>query len=118
MQDQQTNLTPSTNGTKKSLKGRTRQWKDLSTDALSEGFDNYSASYIVGRTPLVWSQLAIGSLFSRSKAGKALHIKLDAAKAVCLDTSESLEVAPKYRPTLQVWKVTSFNSTTTTTTGD
>ena len=113
MQDQEKPITLSTNGIRKSLKGRVRQWKDLSTDALSEGFDGYSASYIVGRTPLTWSQLAIGCLFSRSKSGKNLHIKLDAAKAVSLDTNESLEIAPKYRPTLQVWKVTSFNSTTT-----
>jgi hypothetical protein len=113
MQDQQTNSTLSTNGARKSLKGRTRQWKDLSTDPLSEGFDEHTAAYIVGRTPLTWSQLSIGSLFSRSKSGKNLHIKLDAAKAVSLDTNESLEIAPKYRPTLQVWKVTSFNSTTT-----
>lgn len=114
MDELRTNTTLSSNGLeKRSRKGVKRQWKDLPVDALAEGFDEYTANYIVGRTPLVWNQLPIGSMFSRSKSGKTLHIKLDAAKAICLDTLEAIEVAPKIRVSLQVWKVTSFNSTTT-----
>lgn len=114
MDDLKINSIPSTNGVvRKSRKGVKREWKDLPTDVLAEGFDQHTATYTVGRTPLSWKELPIGSVFSRTKNGKPLHIKLDAAKAICLDTWEAIEVAPKYRASLQVWKVTSFNSTTT-----
>ena len=114
MDDLKTSTSLSTNGlARRSRKGVKREWKDLPTDVLSEGFDQHTASYTVGRTPLSWKELPIGAVFSRSKSGRTLHIKLDAAKAICLDTLEAIEVAPKIRVSLQVWKVTSFNSTTT-----
>lgn len=95
-----------------SRKGKTKQWKDLATDPLAEGFDEHNATYIVGRTPVTWEQLGTGKLFSRSKAGKSLHIKLDSGRAICLDTGASIEVAPRIRLSLQVWQVTAINSTT------
>ena len=115
MQDQQrdsTALTNSINAIRRSRKGVKRQWKDLPPDPLAEGFDEHTASYIVGKSSVTWADLAIGAMFSRSKSGKALHVKLDAGHANCLDTGEQIEIAPKHRPILQVWKVTSINTTT------
>jgi hypothetical protein len=102
----------STDTQKSTRKGRTRKWKDLSTDPLKDGFEEYKASVIVGKTPILWNTLSPGALFSRSESGANLHVKIDAAKAVSLDTGDSLEVAPDYRKRFEVWKVTSFNSTT------
>lgn len=98
----------------KPRRGKPKQWKDLTTDPLAEGFDEHHASYIIGRTPITWSQLGTGALFSRSKSGKALHVKLDSGRAICLDTGASIEVAPRIRLSLQVWQVTSINTTTAT----
>ena len=99
------------NSARASRKGTTKQWKDLATDPLADGFDEHHASYIVGRTPLTWEQLGTGKLFSRSKLGKSLHVKLDSGRATCLDTGSSIEVAPRIRRTLQVWQVTFINTT-------
>lgn len=115
MTDQQT-----TNGTainprspnNSRLKGRKKEWKDLSIDPLAEGFDGHQAEYVVGKSPVAWSSLEPGQLFSRSKAGKNLHVKLNDGRGVCLDTRQSIEVKPSIRNSLQVWLVTSFNSTT------
>lgn len=108
------NNSVSTDTQKKSRKGRRRQWKDLSTDPLKDGFEEYKAVVIIGRTAVSWDSLPPGGLFSRSESGTNLHCKIDAAKAVSLDTGDALEIAPKYRETLQIWKVTSFNSTVVT----
>jgi len=117
MDNQQNNLSTANSGvifpTRQSRKGVKRQWKDLPPDPLAEGFEEHTAHYIVGKTSITWAGLAIGAIFSRSKSGKALHVKLDAGHAICLDTGEQIEVAPKHRPILQVWKVTSINTTTT-----
>jgi hypothetical protein len=111
MEEQKITLPPSTNGSvRRSRKGIKREWKDLPQDPLAEGFDEYQSTYIVGKTPVTWSSLTTGSLFTRSKSGKLIHCKLDAGHAIALDTGESLEIAPKYRVTLQVYKVTAFNS--------
>ena len=116
MESQQVNNGVSTNSLnpalRRSRKGIKRQWKDLPPDPLAEGFDNYPASYIVGKSSITWADLNVGSIFSRSKSGKSLHMKIDAGRAICMDTGDSLEIAPKLRMGLQVWKVTSFNSTT------
>lgn len=116
MESQQLNSGVSANGVnaagKRSRKGIKRQWKDLPPDPLALGFDNYPASYIVGKSSITWADLNVGSIFSRSKSGKSLHMKIDAGRAICMDTGDSLEIAPKLRMGLQVWKVTSFNSTT------
>lgn len=34
------------------LKGRKKQWKDLTIDPLAEGFDSHQAEYVVGKSPL------------------------------------------------------------------
>ena len=119
MQDQHRDLSSLTNSlnevkneNRRSRKGVKRQWKDLPPDPLAEGFDEHTANYIVGKSSVTWADLAIGAIFSRSKSGKALHVKLDAGHGICLDTGEQIEIAPKHRPILQIWKVTSINTTT------
>lgn len=99
------------NGTS-SRKGKQKQWKDLTQDPLSEGFDTYQAEYVVGKAPLSWLSLSPGQLFSRTKSGKSLYVKMNDGRAICLDTKQSIEIKPAIRPTFQVWLVTSFNSTT------
>lgn len=91
---------------------KAKQWKDLSIDPLSEGFDSHQAEYVVGKAPVSWSTLKSGDIFSRSKSGKSLYIKMNDGRAVCLDTRQSIEVKPAIRMSFQVWLVTSFNSTT------
>ena len=56
------------------------------------GFDNSPFSYIVGKSSLTWADLNVGSIFSRSKSGKSLHMKIDAGRAISMDTGESLEI--------------------------
>ena len=88
MVDQPIETSLSINGIqKRSRKGIKRQWKDLPVDPLADGFDEHKATYIIGRSPISWAELGTGALFSRSKSGKALHIKIDAGHAVCLDLS-------------------------------
>ncbi|WGV25680.1 hypothetical protein [Halotia branconii] len=98
--------------TANSRKGKKKEWKDLSIDPLSEGFDGHQAEYVVGKAPVTWAHIQTGQLFSRSKSGKNLHVKLNDGRAVCLDTQKPLEVKPSIRNSLQVWVVTNFNSTT------
>jgi hypothetical protein len=94
------------------LKGKPKVWKDLSVDPLAEGFDSHQAEYVVGKSPVSWSTVSPGQLFSRSKSGKSLYVKLNDGRATCLDTRQSIEVKPAIRNSMQVWLVTSFNSTT------
>lgn len=94
------------------LKGKTKVWKDLAADPLAEGFDSHQAEYVVGKSPVSWSTVEPGQLFSRSKTGKNLYVKMNEGRAICLDTRQSVEVKPSLRNSLQVWLVTSFNSTT------
>lgn len=115
MTDQQFIDKHSANGVKSTTsprKGKPRQWKDLSIDPLSEGFDSHQADYVVGKSPVSWSIVEVGQLFSRSKTGKNLHVKVNDGRAICLDTRAAIEVKPAIRNSLQVWLVTSFNSTT------
>ncbi|MBH8577005.1 hypothetical protein I8752_29290 [Nostocaceae cyanobacterium CENA369] len=115
MSDQQTTDKATTNGRitpTNSLKGRKKQWKSLAVDPLAEGFDGHQAEYVVGKSPLTWATLQPGQLFSRSKSGKNLHVKLNDGRAICLDTRQPIEFEPRIRNTQQVWLVTSFNSTT------
>lgn len=93
-------------------KGKAKVWKDLSIDPLAEGFDSHQAEYVVGKSPVSWSTITPGQLFSRSKSGKSLWVKLNDGRATCLDTRQSIEVKPSIRNSMQVWLVTSFNSTT------
>lgn len=115
MSEQQTTDKP-TNGRasihNNSRKGKKKEWKDLSVDPLAEGFDGHQAEYVVGKSPVTWATIKAGQLFSRSKAGKNLHVKLNDGRAVSLDTREAIEIKPSIRNTTQVWLVTSFNSTT------
>jgi hypothetical protein len=115
MSEQQTTDKPLTNGRTSSNtkpKGKSKQWKDLAVDPLSEGFDSHHAEYVVGKSPIVWSSVEPGQLFSRTKSGKNLYVKMNEGRATCLDTRQSIEVKPTIRNTMQVWLVTSFNSTT------
>ncbi len=114
MTDQQTTDKP-LNGqrpsTFNSRKGRKKEWKDLTVDPLSEGSDSHHAEYVTGKAPMTWALLEVGQLFSRSKGGKNLHVKLNHGRAICLDTRQAIEVKPSIRNSLQVWVVTNFNST-------
>ncbi|AFY31618.1 hypothetical protein [Calothrix sp. PCC 7507] len=94
-----------------SRKGRKKEWKDLTIDPLSEGYDSYQADYVVGKAPITWALLEAGQLFSRSKTGKNLHVKLNDGRAICLDTRQPIEIKPSIRNSLQIWVVTNFNST-------
>jgi len=114
MTDQQTTDKPlngrlMTNYT--SRKGKKKEWKDLTIDPLSEGYDSHHAEYVVGKAPITWALLEAGQLFSRSKSGKNLHVKLNDGRAICLDTRQPIEIKPSIRNSLQVWVVTNFNST-------
>lgn len=117
MSEQDTISKPSTNG-RSSLNSSTikrrKQWKDLPPDTLSDGFSEHQAVYTVGNSPLSWSQLQVGQLFCRSKTGKAVHVKVNAGRGICLDTQAPIEVKPSIRNSLQVWLVTSINTTTAT----
>lgn len=115
MTEQQTTDRAVTNGRSagdKPKQPKPKQWKDLSVDPLSEGFDSHQAEYVVGKAPVSWSTLKPGDIFSRSKSGKSLHIKMNDGRAVCLDTKQGITVKPTIRMSFQVWLVTSFNSTT------
>ncbi|MBN3927746.1 hypothetical protein [Nostoc sp. NMS4] len=94
-----------------SRKGKRKEWKDLTIDPLSEGYDSHQADYVVGKAPITWALLEAGQLFSRSKSGKNLHVKLNDGRAICLDTRQPIEIKPSIRNSLQVWIVTNFNST-------
>lgn len=93
-------------------KGRKKEWKDLAADPLSEGFDSHQAEYVVGKSQVSWGSVKSGQLFSRSKNGKSLYVKMNEGRAVCLDTQQPIEVKPAIRMSFAVWLVTSFNSTT------
>ncbi|MFN6565439.1 MAG: hypothetical protein RMY28_037340 [Nostoc sp. ChiSLP01] len=97
-----------------SRRGKKKEWKDLSVDPLAEGFDGHQAEYVIGKSPVTWATVQPGQLFSRSKSGKNLHVKLNDGRGVCLDTRQPIEVKPSIRNTLQVWLVTNFNSTSAT----
>lgn len=115
MSDQETTNKPATNGRSiviPNRKGKARQWKELDTDPLAEGYDTHPAQYVVGKGSVSWSNVEVGKLFSRSKTGKSLWVKMNAGKAINLDTRQQIEVKPSLRNSLQVWVVTSFNSTT------
>jgi hypothetical protein len=101
-----------------SRRGRKKDWKDLSLDPLSEGFDSHQADYVVGRATVTWSNVQPGQLFSRSKSGKNLHVKINDGRGICLDTRQAIEVKPTIRDSLQVWIVTNFNSTSVAKTED
>ncbi|MCC5603857.1 hypothetical protein [Nostoc favosum] len=94
-----------------SRRGKKKEWKDLTIDPLSEGYDSHQADYVVGKAPITWALLEAGQLFSRSKSGKNLHVKLNDGRAICLDTRQPIEIKPAIRNSLQVWVVTNFNST-------
>lgn len=114
MTDQQTTDKPINGrlpGNYTSRKGRKKEWKDLTIDPLSEGYDSHQADYVVGKAPMTWALLEAGQMFSRSKNGKNLHVKLNDGRAICLDTRQPIEVKPGIRNSLQVWIVTNFNST-------
>jgi len=117
MTDHQTTDRPSTNGRTTATttrKGKPKVWKDLSIDPLAEGFESHQADYVVGKSPVSWATVTPGQLFSRSKFGKSLYVKLNDGRATCLDTRQSIEVKPSIRNSMQVWLVTSFNSTSAT----
>ena len=84
----------------------------MADDPLSEGFDSHQAEYVVGKTQVTFGTLSPGQLFSRTKSGKTLYVKLNDGRAVCLDTRQPIEVSPTRRKTLPCWVVTIFNSTT------
>jgi hypothetical protein len=84
----------------------------MAVDPLAEGYDNYQAEYIVGKSPVSWSVVETGQLFSRSKNGRNLHVKLNGGRAINLDTGKPIEIKPTMRNSWQVWLVTSFNSIT------
>lgn len=114
MTDQQTTDKPINGrlpGNYTSRKGRKKEWKDLTIDPLSEGYDSHQADYVVGKAPITWALLEVGQLFSRSKSGKNLHVKLNDGRAICLDTRRPIEFKPTIRNSTQVWVVTNFNST-------
>lgn len=115
MTDQQTTYQATTNGKsgKTDRKGKPRVWKEMAEDPLSEGFDAHQAEYVVGRTQVTFETLSPGQLFSRSKSGKSLYVKLNDGRAICLDTRQPIEISPTRRKTLPSWVVTIFNSTTT-----
>jgi hypothetical protein len=116
MTDQQTTDRATTNGKSATHPEpkvkRERQWKEMSTDPLSEGFEVHQAEYVVGKTQVGFDTLAPGQLFSRTKSGKSLYVKLNDGRGVCLDTRQPIEVSPQKRKTWQIWLVTNFNSTT------
>ncbi len=116
MTDQQTTDRATTNGksaTQAEPKARrTREWKEMSIDPLSEGFEVLQAEYVVGKTQVGFDTLSPGQLFSRTKSGKSLYVKLNDGRGVCLDTRQPIEVSPQKRKTWQIWLVTNFNSTT------
>jgi hypothetical protein len=91
---------------------RQRQWKEMAEDPLSEGFDSHQAEYVVGKTQVIFETLSPGQLFSRTKTGKTLCVKLNDGRGVCLDTRQPFEVSPGRRKTLPCWVVIIFNSTT------
>ncbi|MDZ8227569.1 hypothetical protein [Nostoc sp. ChiVER01] len=94
-----------------SRKGKKKEWKDLTIDPLSEGHESHQADYVVGKNPITWALLEVGQLFSRSKSGKNLHVKLNDGRAICLDSRRPIEFKPSIRNSTQVWVVTNFNST-------
>ncbi|WP_235526568.1 hypothetical protein [Nostoc piscinale] len=105
MSEQDTINKPSTNGKTSHIaprKGKQRQWKDLTVDPLSEGFDSHIAEYVVGKAPVTWVTLEAGQLFSRTKSGKNLYVKLNDGRAVSLDTRQPIEFKPSIRQTTQV----------------
>ncbi|MHC5853785.1 hypothetical protein [Nostoc sp.] len=116
MTDQQTTDRAITNGKSASQAEpktrKPRQWKEMDRDPLSEGFDTHQADYVVGRTQVGFDTLSPGQLFSRTKSGKSLYVKLNDGRGVCLDTRQAVEVSPQKRKNWQVWLVTNFNSTT------
>ncbi|PHM11650.1 hypothetical protein [Nostoc sp. 'Peltigera malacea cyanobiont' DB3992] len=116
MTDQQITDRAITNGrsttNKSDRKGKPREWKEMADDPLSDGFDAHQAEYVVGRTQVGFSTLEPGQLFSRSKSGKTLCVKLNDGRAVCLDTRQAIEVSPQKRKSWPIWIVTNFNSTT------
>ncbi|OYD90585.1 hypothetical protein CDG76_30645 [Nostoc sp. 'Peltigera membranacea cyanobiont' 210A] len=91
---------------------RQRQWKEMEVDPLAEGFEVHQADYVVGKTQVGFDTLSPGQLFSRTKSGKSLYVKLNDGRGVCLDTRQPIEVSPQRRKTWQIWLVTNFNSTT------
>jgi hypothetical protein len=114
MTEQTVNDKPSINGrspTTTKPKGGKKEWKDLAVDPLAEGFDSHHAEYVVGKSPVSWSTVLPGQLISRTKSGKSLWVKLNDGRGVCLDTRQAMEVKPAIRNSMQVWLVTSFNST-------
>ncbi|MBH8561659.1 hypothetical protein I8748_05605 [Nostoc sp. CENA67] len=116
MSENETVNKPSTNGksshSSATKSGKKRQWKDLPVDSLSKGFEIHQAEYVVGKSPVIWSTVTPGQLFSLSETGKNLHVKLSDARAISLDTRVSIEFKPSIRLSTQVWVVTSFNSIT------
>lgn len=113
MTEQQTTNGRSINGlstTTNSRKGKKKEWKDLAIDPLAEGYESHQAEYVVGKSPVSWDTLTPGQLFSRTKTGKSLYVKMNDGRAICLDTRQSIEIKPSIRLNLQVWLVTSFNS--------
>ena len=94
-----------------SRRGKKKEWKDLTIDPLSDGYDSHQADYVVGKAPITWALLEVGQLFSRSKNGKNLHVKLNDGRAICLDSRRPIEFKPSIRNSQQVWVVTNFNST-------
>jgi hypothetical protein len=117
MTDQQITDRTATNGykaAKSPLTGRRKQWKDLPPDPLSEGYTEHAAAYTVGSSPVTWGQLQVGQMYCRTKSGKAVHVKVNAGRGICLDTQAPMEVKPTIRATLQVWLVTGMNTTTAT----
>jgi hypothetical protein len=115
MSEQQLTDKATTNGrstTTSPRKGKPKQWKELSVDPLADGFDSHQAEYVIGKSPVTWSTVETGQLFSRSKTGKSLYVKLNDGRAMGLDTRQPIEIRPNIRNTFQVWLVTSFNSTT------
>jgi hypothetical protein len=93
--------------------GRKKVWKELGDDPLSEGFDSYQAEYVVAKSQTPWGSVKSGQLFSRSKNGKGLHVKMNEGRAICLDTQQPIEVSPGRRLNFPVWLVMSFNSIST-----
>ncbi|MBD2491124.1 hypothetical protein [Aulosira sp. FACHB-615] len=115
MSEQDTINKASTNGKSSHIaprKGKERKWKDLTVDPLEKGFDSHIAEYVVGKSPITWSTVEVGQLFSRTESGKNIYVKLNDARAVSLDTRQPIEFKPSIRATKQVWLVTSFNSIT------
>lgn len=111
-EDTQTTSKPSNgrSAISQKLKGKPKQWKDLPIDPLAEGYQQLTAAYIVGNSPVSWVTVTPGQLFSRTKTGKNLYVKLNDGRGVSLDTKQAIEVKPQLRNSMQVWLVTNFNS--------